>query len=30
MKKKVCDDMDQPEQLAVIISQLFEKRAIKD
>lgn len=30
MKKKVCDDTEQPEQLAVVISQLFEKKAIKD
>jgi len=30
MKKKVNDDMDNPDQLSHLISSIFEKKAVKD
>lgn len=30
MKKKVNDDMDNPDQLSHLISNIFEKKAVKD
>ena len=30
MKKKVCDNMDEPDQLVALIAQIFETKAIKD
>ena len=30
MKKKVNDDMDNPDQLSQLISNIFEKKAVKD